>query len=604
MESDFSNKSIAYLLKKVAAVYTLTNENRFKVIAYQKAADTIERLNREIKDIWQQGKLKEIPGFGPAIQAHLDEYFKKGKSKHFDNIFSKIPLSVFELMQVPTIGPKTAYKLITNLHLENSKNAIEEVIKAAENEIIAKMENFGVKSQKEILDAIIRYKRKPDIPQRMILPYAFSLTEEIIGYMKKHPMVERIDPLGSLRRMVATIGDIDIAIQIKSSNLHGASYKSIIDHFINFPKTEKIDNAGEKKASIIVRPQIRIDLRIQQKHNYGSMLQYFTGSKTHNIKLREYALKKGYSLSEYGVKPLNSQNSKLNIYQFKDEAELYNFLNLQYIPPELREGLNEIELAKKNRLPVLVEPSDIKADLHIHSSYDLKPSHDSGNQTFLEILENAKKLQYEYIGFTDHNPKISGSSDREITAILKKRYDYLTSLREKKNNKNLPQFFIGIESDIQSDGKLAVPQSGFAYLDFIIASIHSNFQMSKEAMTARILKALGQPKVKIFGHPTGRLIGKRNGYEADWPKIFDFCRSKDISIEINSWPERLDLSDIMIRDAQKHKVKFIINTDSHDISQMENMFFGVSVARRGWLEKNVIMNTLAYKEFKNWINKN
>lgn len=594
MENQFSNKAIANLLRNIAAVYLLTNENQFKVIAYQRAADIIEGLSREIKDIWLEGKIDSIPGIGKNLKAHLDEYFKKGKSEHFEKILKKIPKTVFKLMDLPGIGPKKAYRLVKDLKLFNEGTVIEDLKKACIENKVANLENFGEKSQEEIIKAIELYKEKSLKEKRMPLPYAYEVASEIANYLRKIPEIERVDILGSLRRFQSTIGDIDIAVQIKKTNLNSKIYKKIIDYFVNFPKTIKVDNAGEKKASIIVTPYIRVDLRIEEKDSYGAMLQYFTGNKAHNIQLREYALKKGYSLSEYGIKEI--KNNK--IYKFENEELFYNFLGLQYIPPELREGKDEIEKAQKNKIPRLVEVKEIKGDLHIHSSFDVQPSHDLGNDDFLTLIKKATQLNYEYIGYADHNPKNSLPKD-EIVNILKQRYNFVQKIMSKKLERT--NYFIGIEVDILPNGEIPIPKEGLNYVDYLIVSVHSVFDMDIKKMTKRILQALKFPKVRIFGHPTGRLIGKRDGYELEWEKIFDVCKKNQIALEINSWPLRLDLPDILVKEAIENNVKLVINTDAHQVNQMDLIFYGVTVARRGWATKKDIVNTLPYKEFKKWL---
>ncbi len=585
----FSNREIAHLLRSVAAAHLIKNTNRFRIIAYENATDTVEHLTRELKDIWQEGKLAEVPGFGSAIASSIDEYFKKGYSKHFSTILKGIPDTVFDLMRVPSIGPKKAYKLVTTFKLENKKTLFVDLKKLCLKGEIAKIPTFGKKSQDSILKALEIFENKTKVSQRMPLPYAHALAEEIISYLKKNPFVKRVDVLGSLRRMVATIGDVDIAVACESKNT-----KSIIDHFLKYPNKISVDNAGEKKASIIVSSSMRVDLRVQKEESYGAMLQYFTGSKTHNIKLREYALKKGYSLSEWGIKKVKTNK----ILEFRTEEAFYNFLGLSYIPAEIREGTSEIELAEKDKLPKLVELNDIKGDFHIHSSYNLQPSHDLGANSYQQILEKAIKLGYSYIGFSEHNPKISGLSKDQVVEIMKKRYDYIGKTLDKYKNKI--DYYVGLEVDILPSGDLALPKEAFDYVDYLLISVHSVFGMEKKQMTKRVLRALNNPKVKILGHPTGRLFNKRDGFEMDWEQIFELCKKKQIALEINSWPERLDLPDTLVYKGIKYGLNCVINTDAHANDQMDNMYYGIAVARRGWAVKSDIINTLDKRELKKW----
>jgi DNA polymerase (family 10) len=590
-DSQFSNKELTELLRSVAAAYLLRNENRFKIIAYEKAADTIEHLNRELKDIWQEGNISKVPTIGPSIRESLEEYFKTGKSKHFDSILGGVPKPVFSLMRVPSIGPKKAFKLVEALHLENSKDIFKDLLQAAKDNKIAPIPTFGEKSQTDILDALTRYGNSKDQAYRMPLPYADQLAQEILSYMKQLPTVLKADALGSLRRMSATIGDIDIAVAIKGDNI-----KEVIEHFLKFPKKLAVDNAGEKKASIILPPNIRVDLRVQDIDNYGSMLQYFTGNKAHNIRLRELALKKGYSLSEWGIKTVKTGKTL----KFKEEPDFYKFLGFQYVPPEMREGRNELAIAAKHELPKLVEVKDIKGDLHTHSSYDLQPSHDAGANTYFEMAREAYKRGYEYIGFTDHNPKISGLTKSQVVAIMKKRKQDIDKVFSINKNER-SNYFISLETDILPSGELALPEEAIEYVDYLLVSVHSSFKMNIDDMTKRVLKALSYPKVKVLGHPTGRLLGKREGFELHWKEIFEFVKKKNIAMEINSWPERLDLPDSLVYDGIEEGVKFVIDTDSHAVEHMKNMPYGVSVARRGWAKKTDIINTLKYEEFKKWI---
>ena len=586
-EEKYSNKEIATLLRKVAAVYLLTSENRFKIIAYQKAADTIENLSRNLFDLWQEGKLNEVAGIGTSLASYLDEYFKEGYCRHFDEVLKKIPSSVFVLMEIPGIGPKKAFALVKALKIFDEKTVILDLKKACLSAKVAKIEGFGEKSQSQILKAIEIFEKRKEKPPRMVLPYAFSLAKEIIDYLKENSLVKEVEVLGSLRRFAPTIGDIDILVKTSDE-------KKVIDYFNQFPKAKKVDNAGEKKASIIVYSDIRIDLRVCDEKSYGAMLQYFTGSKAHNIKLREYALKKGYSLSEYGIKDLKTKK----FYQFEKEEGFYQFLGLAYIPPELREGLNEIELAKNKKIPKLLTLSQIKGDLHLHSSFDLKPSHDLGEASFFEIAQFGKNLGYSYVGFSDHNPKFGGDlSEKEIVEILKKR----KKLIEESLKSFDIGYFIGLEVDILPDGGLSLPKEAVFYVDYIIASIHSGFSYEKTKMTKRILKALDFPKVKILGHPTGRLLGKREEIDVFWEEVFEKAKKKNIALEINAWPLRLDLPDILVRQAKNFGVKFIINTDAHSLKEMEGMFYGVSVARRGFLEKDDVLNTQEFDKLEAWL---
>ena len=586
-----TNKHIAQLFRSIAAVYLIKNEIRFKILAYQNAADIIEKMTEEVYDLWKQDKLDKIPGIGLNLAKYLDEYFRKGKSTHFENILNQVPASIFEFMKIPGIGPKKAYKLAQILNIKEEKNAINKLKKAAESRKIEKLSDFGIKSQESIIESIKIFEKKKYFDNRMPLPYAYRYAQIIVDYLKRNTCVQRIDLLGSLRRMTETIGDIDISVKTSKRNM-----KQLIDYFIKYPKKISIDNAGQEKASIITFPNIRVDLRLQEGKQYGSMLQYLTGSKTHNIKLREFGLKKRYSLSEYSIKDLKNRKN----YYFEKEEDFYNFLGLQYIPAELREGTNEIELAEKHKLPNLIELKDIKGDMHIHSNYDLKPSHDLGKNSYVEIYKKALQKNYSYIGFTDHNPKITGLSEKEIIEILNKRKKYIDISMQKVKSRKL-DYFTGLEVDILINGELAIPKKALSLVDFLVIGIHSAFNMNKTDMTKRILNGLDHEKAKILAHPTGRKFAVREGYDLNWNEIFKYCKEKNVAIEINSWPERLDLSYDKVKEGINNKNKFIINTDSHDVSHMDLMTYGVSVARKGFATKNDIINAYNLNDFIKWI---
>jgi DNA polymerase (family 10) len=345
-----------------------------------------------------------------------------------------------------------------------------------------------------------------------------------------------------------------------------------------------------------------VDLRVQKKESYGAMLQYFTGSKNHNIALRSYALTHGLSLSEYGIKHVTT--AKLD--EFSREEDFYNALALTYIPPELREDKGEIDAALKGKLPKLVDIHDMKGDLHIHTNYNLQPSHDLGADPLSDYLSQAATLGYEYIGLSDHNPSVINHTKEQIVHIMKLRKEYYEQQHyswQKNNNKRV-YIVIMCEVDILPDGKLALPTEAFDYVDGVIASIHSSFTQEKEMITKRIVSALSSnAKVRIFGHPTARLINKREEINADWKEIFSVCHDRNIALEISAFPNRLDLPDVLVYDAKKYGCKFCIDTDSHSSGQMISMPYGISVARRGWADKHDIVNTLTYNEFTKWFMK-
>ncbi len=589
-----TNLEIATLLRKIAAAYQILNENRFKIIAYDRAADSIEHLTSEAKDLWDNGKLDEIPGVGEGIAHYLDELFRTGRVKHFDDVMARVPKGVFPLLSVPGLGPKKAYKLVKELRLKNAKNVIAGLEKAAKAGKIAPIEGFGEKSQEVILSAIATHKRGQIKENRMELPIADTIAQEVMTYLQKHPAVTRVDALGSLRRQVSTIGDIDIAAATKKP-------EDTIKHFIGYPH-QKLVEQGPGGATILLKNGRQVDLRVQKPDAYGAMLQYFTGSKHHNIKLRTLVLEKGLSLSEHGIKHVKTGKTQV----FADEEGFYKAVGLDWIPPEMREDKGEIEAAQSGKLPKLVETRDILGDLHVHTNYNLESSHDLGVDSLGDHLTKAAELGYEYIGLSDHNPSITNHTENQIIEIMKRRKDKYEQLYSswKDRVKKRVQIFIMCEVDILSDGKLALPDKAFAYVDSVIASVHSSFTQEKQHMTERIVKAINSnPKVRILGHPTGRLLLKREGVDADWKEVFAMCKKHDVALEINAYPSRLDLPDDLVFDAVKEGLKFCIDTDSHAVEQMGLMKYGVSVARRGWAQKRDIVNAMGYNDFKHWLQK-
>lgn len=588
-----SNQEIAELLRSVAAALKLQEQekNRFRIIAYERASDAIEHLSSEVKDLWDEGKLEEVGGIGKNISSHLGEIFKTGSSKHFDSILKPYPPAMFELMKVPGIGAKTAFKLTKQLGIKERKGAIEKLEKAVKEGKVVGVEGFKEKTQEQIGKSIKEVKGRV---KRLTLPYAQTIADEVMEWMKKDSGVSKIDPLGSLRRKVSTIGDIDISVATSSS-------EKTLTHFTKYSKTKRIVEKGEKTATISLPNGVRVDLMVGEPESYGSLLQHFTGSKHHNIALREYAQKKGLSLSEYGIKKQGTKKKK----KFENEESFYKHLGLDWIPPELREDMGEIEAAKDKRLPKLIELKDIKGDFHIHSDFDIETSHDVGESSMEEIAKKVDGLGYEYVALTEHNPSKSGHNEKQIVNILlgkKQAIDKLNTSIKSNKYKRLKYVFNSLEIDILPDGTLPVPDSGMQILDFALVSIHSSFRQSKSSMTERILKGLSHPKVKIFAHPTARKLNAREGVEADWGKIFEYCKNNDKYIEINASPMRLDLPDHLVKDAIEAGVTLSLGTDSHHMDSLDTMEYGVSVARRGWGKPSNIINTRSLEEVKKMLN--
>src|SRR3990167_3456709 len=466
----FSNKKIAKILNDVAAAYTIKNESRFKIIAYQNAAASIEHATSEIKDLWEEGRLDTVPGLGENIRKHLDELFTKGKVRHFDSVTKDIPRIVFELLKVRGMGPKTAYKLATSFKLKS----LSDLAQKAKSKKIRVLSGFGQKSEQGILESLDKFKE----PTRYLLPEAFPVAERLLNHLKKLKEVEIAEPLGSLRRMNPTVGDIDIAV---ASN----HPKTVIKHFTAFGEISKVLEAGERKGSVILKNGMQIDLLINPAKSFGSLLQHFTGSKNHNIKLREFAIKKKMSVSDYGIK------YKGKLHEFQGEEEFYQFLGMDWIVPEMREDTGEIEAAFVHKLPKVIEGRDVRGDIHLHSNYPIEPSHDLGKDSFEEIINKAKSLNYEYVGLSDHSPGVSTHSKNQIIRIIEKRTKKIEQLKSSVKNIRILNL---LEIDILTNVQLSVPKESLKMLDGAIAGIHSSHSQDKKTITARLLAAVRSPR--------------------------------------------------------------------------------------------------------------
>ncbi|MBI2334899.1 DNA polymerase III [Candidatus Daviesbacteria bacterium] len=536
---DLSNQQVAKILRGVAAAYNIKKQgNIFQIRAYENAADAIEHSTSEVRDLWEEGKLNEIPGLGQKLQGYLEELFKTGHVKHFDEVKKGLKPIFFELLDVTGIGPKTAQKLVKS----------------------------GVVNLGSLKSKIIK-------SDRMLLPYAFAQAQKILNYLKKNKDVLETHFLGSLRRMVATVGDLDFSASSKNP-------KKVVDYFCQMHGVTRIMDQGENRATLILHSGLQVDLLVGRPESYGALLQHFTGSKAHNIHLRIIAQSKGLSLSE----KTNAQT----------EEEFYKLLGMQVPPPEIREDTGEIEASLNHKLPKLVEIKEIRGDLHLHSNYPIKnPSHGPGADSIEDMVKKAASLGYEYVGISDHPPGFTAVSKEEIIDWVQKR----TKVIQTMNTKSI-RVLNGLEIDILVNGELSVHDEALETLDYCIAGIHSGHRSD---ITKRLMLALQNPHVDIISHPTNRLLNERESSEADWETIFKYCAKNQKLLEINGYPNRLDLRDDLVRQALKFGVKFIINTDAHELSQMDNMKFGVSVARRGWAEKKDVVNAWNWEKLSIWL---
>ena len=557
------NQEIAKIFSEIAN-YLEMEGVQFKPYAYQKAAITLETLEEDVEEIYKRGgldALKEIPGVGESIALKIEEYLKTGKIKYYEEFKKKIPVNLEEIIAVEGMGPKKAKVLYEKLGIKNLKD----LERAAKAHKIASLFGFGEKTEKNILEGITFLKRSKG---RFLLGEILPRVEEIEEKLKSLKEVEKIDVAGSVRRRKETIGDVDFLVISKNPG-------KVMEFFVSLPGIIKIWGKGTTKASVRLKEGFDMDIRVLPKRSYGAALQYFTGSKEHNIALRKIAIDKGLKLSEYGL----FRGPKM--IAGETEEGIYEKLGMEWMPPEMRENQGEIEAAARGRLPKLIDYNDIRGDLHNHSEFS----------PIEEIAKVAQKMGYEYVGITDHTKFLRiehGLNERQL-AQQRKEIDKINQ-QLTTNNKQL-RILQGCEANILNDGSIDIKDEALKKLDYVIAGIHSNFKMPKEKMTERIIRAMKNPNVDIISHPTGRILKRRDEYEIDFEKILRTAKETGTILEINSFPERLDLNAENIRRAKEAGVKMVINTDSHHKDQMRYIEYGIAQARHGWAEKKDIINT-------------
>ena len=564
------NIEISKIFNDIVNILKIKDENRFKIRAYERVAATIENLPMEVETLYNLGKLDEIPGVGEAISKKIEELIKTGKLEYYENLKQKIPSGVLELLNIPEIGPRKAKLFYEELDIDN----VEKLEKAAREHKLQTLPGMGEKAEKKILKGIQLINEGK---QRTLLGIALPIAEKMVMQLKSLPEIDQIDIAGSLRRRKDTIGDIDILV---SSN----HPEKVMEQFTHLPEVKEVLAEGLTKSAILTQQNVHVDLRVVELDSFGAAMQYFTGSKAHNVRLREMAVKKGLKINEYGV--FQTRNNKK--IAGKEEQEIYRKLGLQYIMPELREDRGEFEAAQKKQLPKLVTIEDIKGDLHTHTSDS------DGLNTIDEIVEAAKKKGYEYIAITDHSQSLYVAGGLTEEKLLK-QIEQIETI-----NKNLNNFVVlkGIEVDIKSDGTLDFPDSILERLDIVIAAIHTGLKQERGKLMERLTKAMRNPLVNIIAHPTGRIIGYREPYDIDVQELIKIAAETHKILEINASPERMDLRDIYVKSAREEGVLLAIGTDTHQLSSLDNMTYGISIARRGWLEKSNLINTFSLAELK------
>ncbi len=567
------NIEVAKLLYKIADLLEMKGED-FKPVAYRRAARAIESMSEDIEALWRGGKLEEIPGVGEHIALKISEFLKTGKLKYYKDLKKEIPVKVDELMAVSGLGPKRIMVLYKKLGVKNLKD----LKIAAEKHKIRELEGLGSKIEDDIMRGIEFVKKKSG---RFLLGYTMPVAEEIRDYLKELKSVKKIEIAGSYRRRKETIGDIDILVTSDKP-------ADVVERFVSMKDVAEVLAKGSTKSTIRLKDGLQVDVRVLKENEYGSALQYFTGNKDHNIELRKLALKQRYTLSEYGLFKLKGKK----LVAGKTEEEVYRKLGLDYIAPELRENKGEIEAAMNGKLPKLVEEKDILADFQMHSEWS------DGVNTVEEMALAASKLGRKMIAMTDHVGQLAIAHP-----LNNKRLAQQAAIIDKLNKKLDIKILKGAEVDILKNGRLALSREEQDKLDIVLASVHLATKMPSSEMTARIVKAIENDRVHILAHPTGRLLSEREPYPFDFERVCEAAKANDVFLELNAYPDRMDLSGELARKAKEIGCRFSIGTDAHSVEHLKFLKFGVYMARRGWVEKKDILNCWDLKEIERVLGK-
>jgi DNA polymerase (family X) len=570
------NKAIAGILYETADLLEIDGQDSFRIRSYRNAAQAIEALPGQIADIIDEPKkVLEIPGIGKGMLANLKEMLKEGKLSVHAEMLNKYRPSMLDLLKIQGLGPKTI-ALIWSAYQVCDVEGVEKLAREQKIRILPRM---GEKQEQKLLKAIEDYRR---IAGRFLLDAAETQAEKIIEHVRDYSGVERITPAGSLRRGRETVGDLDILVTGKAC-CDDAERQNLIDHIIKLPGLMEIIARGENKVSFRLRGGMQVDVRLLSPDSFGAAMQYFTGSKAHNVALRQRALKMGYTLSEYSLARLDTDKAVAG----KTEEEIYTKLKLDYIPPELRENLGEIDAAEKHALPALITRKDLQGDVHMHTVET------DGRNTIEEMAEAARAHGYKYMAITDHSKNLAFANGLDD----KRAVEHIKRIRAVNEQTEGITILAGVEVDILADGSLDLSDSVLEQMDLVIASVHSHFNQSPAEMTERLLKAVENPNTSFLGHPTGRLLLRRDAYQFDVDAVLEAAAKRKVAMELNSYPDRLDLCDRHLRLAKQHGVKIVINTDSHHTSHLDKIRYGVLQARRAWLTKEDVLNTLPPQKF-------
>jgi DNA polymerase (family X) len=570
------NKSIAGILYETADLLEIDGGDSFRIRSYRNAAEAIEAHPQQISDLIAEPKqVLAISGIGKGMLENLKQMMSEGKLTLHGELLTKYRPSMLQLLKVQGLGPKT----IASIWSAYQVSDLEGVEQLAREGKIRTLPRMGEKHEQKLLKAIEDYRR---IAGRFLLDVAERQAEKIAEHLRDYPGIEKATPAGSLRRGRETVGDLDILVTGPAC-CNDNERQKLIDHIIKLPGLMEIIARGDNKVSFRMRGGMQVDVRFLSPDSFGSAMQYFTGSKAHNVALRQRALKMGYTLSEYSLSRLDNQQ----VVASKTEQDIYAALNLDYIAPEMRENLGEIDAAEKDQLPALITQRDIRGDVHMHTVET------DGRNTIEEMAEAARERGYQYMAITDHSKNLAFANGLDDARAV----EHIKKIRAANDASSGIRIFAGIEVDILADGSLDLSDSVLEQMDLVIASVHSHFNQSPEEMTARLLKAIENPNVSIVGHPTGRMLLRRDAYAYDMDAILKSAARNKVAMELNAYPDRLDLCDRHLRMAKQHGVKIVINTDSHHTSHMEKIRFGILQARRAWLTPDDVLNTLPVDQF-------
>ena len=570
------NKAIANLLYETADLLEIDGQDSFRIRSYRNAAQAIENLPQRIADlIADPKKVLAIPGIGKGMLTNLQEILQGGRLAVHAQLLEKYHPSMLQLLKIQGLGPKTI-ALIWNHFNVSDIDGVEKLARAGK---IRELPRMGERHEIKLIKAIEDYRR---IGGRYLIDHAEIEAEKLSKYLSTIPGIDKITPAGSLRRGRETVGDLDILVTGKCC-VDDAERAAAIEHIANYPPLMDVIASGDNKISFRLRSGMQVDVRLLPPESFGAAMQYFTGSKGHNVALRQRALKMGYTLSEYSLAELETEKPVAGA----TEEEIYSKLKLDYIPPEMRENLGEIELAAKHELPRLITATDLQGDVHMHTVET------DGRNSIEEMAAAAQARGYKYMAITDHSKNLAFANGLDDARALV----HIQRIRDASDRMNSIRIFAGIEVDILGDGTLDLSDDVLSQMDVVIASVHSQFSLDRETMTERLLKAIENPNTSILGHPTGRQLLRRDEYAFDMDAILKSAARHKVAMELNAYPDRLDLSDIHLRQAREHGVKIVINTDSHHTSHLDKIRYGILQARRAWLTKDDVLNTLPVVEF-------